>query len=123
MGAFFTILIIAVALAVIGFLLRQRPFREERARALSLATAGTRTPALVRAWSRESATEKASNLRLTVSFAAHGVEREVEVPVRVDKDLIIGFAPGTTIHLLIDPADPARVCVDRSLSPVEVPRS
>lgn len=62
-----------------------------------------------------------TRLILTADLSVDGgANREVELAVRVEDALLANFASGQTIHVLYDPADPSRVAVDRTRSPVQV---
>ncbi len=78
--------------------------------------------AQVLAWEKQPVTiEDSTHMKLTVRFLANGFPREAEFNVLIEDLLVRNFAPGETIHVLYDPADPTRVAVDRARSPIEVP--
>lgn len=123
-AGFFTV-IVAIAVVVARALARSyRPVGEERSRADRLQVNGVRVEASVTAWAKHpGGGEEAPAMRLHARFPFRGSSHDAELVVRIDRALVAGFSPGSTVHLLVDPADPGDVAIDRSRSPVELPRS
>jgi len=76
---------------------------------------------LSRISTKETGTMHKTRLGLRVAVGAHDAgAREADLEVWVEDALLPQFATGQTVHLLIDPADPSLVAVDRSRTPVQV---
>ncbi len=122
-GFFTVIVIIAVTVATVSTR-SYRPIAQEMARAERLRPGGLRIQGRVTAWARyRGGTEEAPRMRLRVRFPFHGSAHDAELVVCIDRAFLAGFAPGSSIHLLVDPEEPGQVAVDRETSPVELPRS
>lgn len=122
-GFFTVIAVIAVTVATVSAR-GHRPIAQEQVKAERLAADGLRVEGRVTAWMRgPGGDEDALRLRLRVRFAFNGSAHEAELMTRVDRGLLLRFAPGSSIHLLVDPEEPDQVAVDRETSPVGLPRS
>lgn len=122
------IILIPAALLVLLLLwstrLQQRPYREEAALAKHLASTGTKATGRVTAWERQlGGVVGEVDFRITIEFEVIGENRETSVFVRVEDEVVARFSPGSTVHVLVDPAKPDCIAIDRELSPVSVPRS
>ncbi len=81
-----------------------------------------RVVALQRRGSVETHAMRQTRVQLTVSLPGEGgQERAVTLPsLNIEDALLPGFATGQIVHVLVDPADPERVAIDRERSPVVV---
>lgn len=119
---FFTVVVIIAITVTIVSTRAHRPFREEEARAKDLAVRGHHIMGRVIAWKKlPGGSESTQGVLIKASFILNNVEHETELPIHVDRGLLNRIAPGSHLHLLVDPDDPAQVAVDRARSPVEVP--
>lgn len=100
------------------------PFVAERERAAALAGSGYEVEASVRAWESGGGSDRngVDGFHLTVGFELYGRDHEVRFPVWIDDRLAVGFAPGSTVPLLVDRTDPRLVAIDRRKATVEIPR-
>lgn len=121
----FFALVVAIAIVVsIASTRNHRPIAQERERAKRLATGGLRIEGRVTAWATyRGGTEEAPSMRLRVQFPFSTSQHDAELVTCIDRGLLTGFAPGSRIHLLVDPENPDQVAVDRSANAVELPRS
>lgn len=123
-AGFFTVIVIIAVVVTVVSTRNYRPIAQEKERAERLVTSGLRVEGRVTAWARyQAGTEEAQAMRLRVRFPFRGTAHDAELVVRIDRGLIAGFSPGSSVHLLVDPADPDQVAVDRGGSAVELPRS
>lgn len=121
----FFALVVAIAIVVtIATNRSYRPIAQERALAERLGPDGLRVKGTVSAWTRHpGGSDVTTAVRLRVRFPLHGTTHEVELVTSIDRELLSGFTPGSTIHLLVDPEAPDQVAVDRRASVVNLPRS
>lgn len=102
------------------------PSAEERAAHELEAAANTaRGEAVVTALKHDGIMEtenlRMTRLRLSLRMPSDtGTEQHSEMVVKVEDALLPNFASGKTVHVLYDPADPRRVAVDRTRSPLRV---
>src|SRR5699024_3229769 len=86
---------------------RYRPIAQERSLAERLGPDGRRVKGTVSAWTRHpGGSDVTTAVRLRVRFPLHGTTHEVELVTSIDRELLSGFTPGSTIHLLVDPEAP-----------------
>lgn len=100
-----------------------RPFEQERKLAAQLAQTGQPAAATVLALERQPGGRPfALPVKLSLRFAgADGREQEADLRMYIDRELLAGFMPGQTVHVRYDRQHPARIAVDRQLTPTEVP--
>lgn len=76
---------------------------------------------LQRSATKETTTTRQTRLSLKLLLSGvDGGARIVDVNVWVEDALMLNFASGKTVHVLLDPDDPSRVAVDRSQTPIMV---
>jgi len=100
-----------------------RPFDEERRLAVELAQAGEPVVANVLALERQTGGRPfAAPMKLSLCYTDAGsCERHAELRAYIDPELLANFMPGKTVHLRYDRQHPARIAIDRQLSPTEIP--
>ena len=115
----------AVFIGFVAMVVREnaRLFDHERELAAELATAGQPAVAMVLALSRQPGGRPfALPVKLSLRFAdAEGREQQADLRLHIDRELLAGFMPGQTVHVRYDRRQPARVAVDRRLTPTEIP--
>jgi len=121
----FFALVVAIAIVVsVASTRSYRPIAQERERSERLATTGLRVEGRVTAWAAyRGGTEETPSMRLRVQFRLSTSQHDAELVTRIDRGLLTGFAPGSSIHLLVDLEDPDQVAIDRGANAVELPRS
>ena len=121
---FFAVIVVIAVLVTRTFSRYHRPIAEERARAARLASDGLRVEGTIAAWAKHPGGDESSpSMRLRVSYRVDQIAHESDLVATIDRGLLTDFAPGKSIHLLVDPADSSQIAIDRERSPMEVPRS
>lgn len=101
-----------------------RRFRAEQANYERLQVQGRPASAEVLALTRVSKGDIDSDITLRLRIATAEGEvaaHEQLLDVRVAHELVAGFMPGRHVQVLVDPADPSIVAIDRRVTPTDIP--
>jgi hypothetical protein len=120
------ILAAALVFGGLGWLIVSRsalPYTRERKLSGELAVAGLSVEAWIISIERKAGGNLyAEHFDMTVRYAdAAGSEQQAIVQAAIDEELAANFVPGKTVHLRYDPADPARIAIDRSKTTTFIP--
>lgn len=118
-----TVLGFVALCVVVHSVQHSRRFRAEAARYERLEAQGRSASAEVLALTRVAKGDIDSDITLRIRIPAEGqaAAHEHQLDVRVAHELVAGFMPGRQIQVLIDPADPSIVAIDRRRTPTDIP--
>ncbi|MDX3905807.1 MAG: DUF3592 domain-containing protein [Pigmentiphaga sp.] len=115
---------VAVAGTVIFYTVRSGAvYNQEEARWLRLAERGVSAEATVMTLKRGRVGRTYDmGMDMTVRYVDTAQQpQEATLRAYIAEELIANFAPGKHIHIVLDPADPAQIAVDRRRTPTVLP--
>lgn len=118
-----TVLGFVALCVVVHSVQHSRRFRAEQASYERLQAQGRSASAEVLALTRVSKGDLDSDITLRIRIIqaeGQAAPQEQQLDVRVAHELVAGFMPGRQIQLLLDPADPSVVAIDRRRTPTDI---
>lgn len=118
------LVVLFLAFVVVHSLRTNRPYREEAQRYERLLTQGQAASAEVLGLREldQGTYDNDVELRLRTSAQPERPSRELLLKTRIARELVVNFMPGQTIFVLLDPADPALLAIDRRQSVTTISR-